>query len=218
MASTPTTNLRLNKPASHDPSWNVPLDENWDALDVLAPLKGMAVTLKEDPSSTRNVAVASGAYTKPDGSYGTFAGSAGYLIDASSTRNVWIDSAGALAQGAAWPSTVHVRLATVTTDASTVTSIVDARVTLRATGAVVSPATFTQTYSTADATLSAYTADVESVAYTGLADGVGGTPYASVTDLNALRAAVEVQRLFTEDIAGMLNALIDALQARGDIG
>ena len=77
------------------------------------------------------------------------------------------------------------------------------------------PGPFTQTYATADPTLSAYTADVENVAYTGLASGLGGTPYASITDLEALRVAVENVRGFAEDVAQLLNSLIDALQANG---
>lgn len=73
--------------------------------------------------------------------------------------------------------------------------------------------TFTQTYATADATLSAYTPDDESVAYTGAADGE-----AKLTDLNALRVAYENLRAFTEDLAAFTNALIDAAQANGFVG
>lgn len=71
---------------------------------------------------------------------------------------------------------------------------------------------FTQTYATADPTLSAYTPDAETVAYTGLAAGLPATPYAAVTDLEALRAAYENLRAFTEDLAQFTNALVDALQ------
>lgn len=76
-------------------------------------------------------------------------------------------------------------------------------------------ATFVQGYATASATTGAYTPDDESAAYTGIASGVGGTPYAQLTDLNALRTAVENLRALSEDQAQMLNALIDFLQARG---
>lgn len=48
--------------------------------------------------------------------------------------------------------------------------------------------------------LAAYTADDESAAYTGIATGVGGTPYAAVTDLNALRVAYENLRAQVESI------------------
>lgn len=50
-----------------------------------------------------------------------------------------------------------------------------------------------------------YTADVESTTYTGLADGEPATPYAKVTDLNALRVAYENLRGLTEKILDRLN-------------
>lgn len=76
-------------------------------------------------------------------------------------------------------------------------------------------AALTQTYSTADRTLSAYTPDAESGAYTGIDNAQGGTPYAQLTDLNALRAAVENLRAFVEDLAQHHNAVVDDLQAYG---
>jgi hypothetical protein len=44
---------------------------------------------------------------------------------------------------------------------------------------------------TAQQTGPTYTADDESAAYTGIDNAQTGTPYASLTDLNALRAAYE---------------------------
>jgi hypothetical protein len=80
------------------------------------------------------------------------------------------------------------------------------------------PSNYTQTYATADKTLSAYTSDPESGAYTGIATGVGGTPYAQLTDLNSLRVAYENLRAFTEDAAQMLNSVVDDLQGLGLVG
>ena len=74
-------------------------------------------------------------------------------------------------------------------------------------------AAYTQTYATADKTLSAYTADVESGAYTGATDGE-----AKLVDLNALRVAYENLRAFVEDLAGVVNAHTDDLQAYGMVG
>jgi len=76
-------------------------------------------------------------------------------------------------------------------------------------------AALTQTYSTADRTLSAYTADDESSAYTGIDNLQLGSVYATVADLNALRTAYENLRAFTEDLAQMLNSVIDDLQTYG---
>lgn len=78
---------------------------------------------------------------------------------------------------------------------------------------VVPQGALTQTYSTADGTLSAYTPDTESVAYTGAADSE-----AKLADLNALRIAYENLRLFTEDLAAFTNSLVDKLQAAGIVG
>lgn len=86
------------------------------------------------------------------------------------------------------------------------------------TAPVAQPAAFTQTYSTADRTLGAYTPDSESGAYTGIDNLQAGTPYAQLTDLNALRVAYENVRAFVEDIAQMLNALVDDHQALGLAG
>lgn len=78
--------------------------------------------------------------------------------------------------------------------------------------AALSPTTFTQTYATADATLGSYTADDESSAYSGIDNAQGGSVYAQVDDLNALRTAYETLRALTEDTAQFLNSLIDVLQ------
>lgn len=80
---------------------------------------------------------------------------------------------------------------------------------------VVRPSAYTQTYSTADKTLAAYTSDAEGSAYTGIDNAQGGTPYAQLTDLNALRTAHENLRAFVEDTAQMLNSVVDDLQTIG---
>jgi len=76
-------------------------------------------------------------------------------------------------------------------------------------------AALTQTYSTADRTLSAYTADDESAAYTGIDNLQSGTIYGQVADVNALRVAYENLRAFTEDLAAFVNALVDDMQGYG---
>ncbi len=80
---------------------------------------------------------------------------------------------------------------------------------------VVRPSAYTQNYSVATRVLNGYTADPESSPYTGLATGVLGTPYASVDDVNALRAAVENLRAFVENAVQVLNSSIDDDQAQG---
>lgn len=83
---------------------------------------------------------------------------------------------------------------------------------------VAKAAAYTQTYSTADRTLSTYTADDESGAYTGIDNAQVGTVYAQLTDLNALRTAYENLRAFVEDLAQHHNSLLDDMQALNLVG
>lgn len=76
-------------------------------------------------------------------------------------------------------------------------------------------AAYTQTYATATRTLSAYTSDPENSAYTGIDNAQAGTPYAKLTDLNALRVAYENLRVFVENAVQVLNQTIDDHQAYG---
>jgi Ubiquitin-activating enzyme E1 FCCH domain len=80
---------------------------------------------------------------------------------------------------------------------------------------VVRPSAWTQTFATADKTISAYTSDPESSAYTGIDNLQVGTVYATVADLNALRVAYENLRAMAEDVQQGLNALIDDMQTIG---
>lgn len=73
--------------------------------------------------------------------------------------------------------------------------------------------TITQTYSTTATTLNAYTTDAESGAYTGAADSE-----AKLADLNALRVAYENLRASHDNALGVLNTVINILQAAGMIG
>lgn len=77
------------------------------------------------------------------------------------------------------------------------------------------PASYLQTYAVADRTFSAYTANVQSSAYGGIATGAGGLVYAGVSDVNTLRLAYENLRAFSEDMAGIVNSLVDDHQALG---
>ncbi len=77
------------------------------------------------------------------------------------------------------------------------------------------PSAYTQTYSTATRTFSAYTSDPESGAYTGIDNLQVGTVYATVADLNQLRVAYETLRVFAENVGGLVNSMIDDRQADG---
>ena len=79
----------------------------------------------------------------------------------------------------------------------------------------VAGGTYTQIYSTAERTLSAYTPNLQNAAYTGTPVDAAST--AKLGDLNSLRSAYENLRLFTEDLAQQHNSLIADLKAAGII-
>jgi hypothetical protein len=137
MATTLTTNTKLKKPASGDPLWGTGCyNPNFDALDAMAPIGQMAVTLTEVPSTTLNVKVSGGKYISHDGTIGTYAGTASQAITTATTKVLYLDlaAAGVLVVAAAYPTTAHIRLATVIAGATTITSITDDRVTCEAIG------------------------------------------------------------------------------------
>lgn len=76
-------------------------------------------------------------------------------------------------------------------------------------------AAFVQTFSTATRTVNAYISDPENSAYTGIDNAQGSTPYAKLTDLNALRTAYETLRASHDNLLQVVTALIDDQQALG---
>lgn len=82
-------------------------------------------------------------------------------------------------------------------------------------GAISTPTVFVQTYATADRTLSAYTPNAQSSAFTTTG---ATTDIASKADLNTLRVAYENLRAFTEDLAKLVNSVIDNEQSLGIAG
>jgi hypothetical protein len=129
MSNTYTPNTKLAMPAIGDTGWSVPVNGNVAALDALAPVGHLAVTTKEVPSASLNVAVAPGWFTQPNGVTTQYAGNASFAILASSTVVLYLDGTNSwtLASAAAYPTTPHIRLATVVTGTTSITSIADSR-------------------------------------------------------------------------------------------
>jgi hypothetical protein len=129
LSTTYTSNAQLGQPAVGDTGWSAPLNANCTTLDGLTPVGGLCVTLTEVPSASLNVKVAAGNYVKQDGAVGTYAGTSSQAVTASTTKVLYLDltSSGALTVAASYPSTAHVRLATVVAGTSTITSITDNR-------------------------------------------------------------------------------------------
>jgi hypothetical protein len=80
------------------------------------------------------------------------------------------------------------------------------------------PSPYTQVYAVSTKTLAAYTPIVESTPFSGVNNAQTGTSYAQVGDLNNLRAAYENLRQLTENVAQVLNALVDDLRSTGLTG
>lgn len=134
----------------------------------------------------------------------------------STTNHLYMTNAGAGTSNTTGTQPANtVKLGTCVTGVATVTSVDITAASGRQTklAIIVPQGALTQTYSTADATLSAYTPNVQSSAYTGAAD-----TEAKLADLNSLRVGYENLRLFCEDLAQLTNSLIDKLQAAGIIG
>jgi hypothetical protein len=129
VTTTYTPNAKLAVIGEGDLGWDAPLNGNTNAIDALAPVGSLAVTLKELPSASLNVSVAAGSYIAQDGTVATYAGVSSVAIPASTTKYLYLDltAAGVLTIGASWPTTPHVRLASVAAGATTIATITDAR-------------------------------------------------------------------------------------------
>jgi hypothetical protein len=129
MSTTYTPNAQLGQPASGDRNWNTPLNANCTQLDGLTTVGHLCVTTTEVPSASLNVKIAAGAFIKQDGTIGTYAGISSTSLSATATTVLYLDGTAsfALATGSSYPATPHVRLATVATGSSAITSIADNR-------------------------------------------------------------------------------------------
>jgi hypothetical protein len=138
MSTTYTANIKLGQPALGDTGWSTPLNNNCTTLDGLAPVGGLAVTLKEIPSASLNVAVAAGQFVAQAGTVSTYAGTGSQAMTASATNYVYLTNSGALTVNTSgFPAgpTLYCPLAVVVAGSSTITSVTDARVCLPVVGA-----------------------------------------------------------------------------------
>ena len=128
MATTYTANARLQKPATSDRSWDVPINANADALDAMSAIGGLAVTTSETPSATLQVVVAPGNFVNSSGVLGGFAGAPTFVVPASTTAYLWLSDAGMLTSGPSFPTSAHMRLARVISGPTSILQLVDERV------------------------------------------------------------------------------------------
>lgn len=130
MSTTYLPSTKLGYPALNDTGYTTVFQADLTALDAMAPVGDLFVTTHEQPTSTSLlVDVAAGQYKAQDGTVATYAGVSGQAITASTTNVLYLDltASGALVVGASYPTTPHIRLATVIAGSSTLTSITDNR-------------------------------------------------------------------------------------------
>lgn len=127
MASTYTDNAGFAKPALGDRTWNVPVNANADALDGMTAIGSLCAALNEVPSTSLILKVSAGVYRLLDDTTDLYAGGT-ITLDTSTTNYVWLDDSGVLTKGAAFPAATHLPIAVAVTDATTITTLADARV------------------------------------------------------------------------------------------
>jgi hypothetical protein len=234
VATSYTNNVKLQKPATADRNWDIPLNANADLLDGLTAIGGLAVTAAETPSASLNVRVAPGAYRKGDGTIGTFAGASTVAMPASSATCLWLTDTGSLTTGTAFPTTAHVRLASVTSSATTISGVADQRVQCStagsglgfilkagdalADGANFSLGTTTGTqFGTAPNQLLGFFGSkpaTQAVSTPALTDSTGATPGTGVTDVGATYSQANINANLAT-LAAKVNTLIAALKRHG---
>ena len=128
MATTYTANANLQKPATSDRNWDVPINANADLLDGMTAIGGLAVKPTETPSATLQVAISPGNFVNATGTVVNFAGVPVLSLPPSSTVYVWLSNAGVLTWGTAFPTSAHLRLAHVVSGPASVLQVVDERI------------------------------------------------------------------------------------------
>jgi hypothetical protein len=230
-----TANALLQKPATADRYWDVPLNANSDFLDGVSAIGRLLVTPTEVPSATLNVRVTPGTYVTANGTIGTFAGVASQALPASTTTYLWLTDAGVLSASASFPTAAHVRLASVATGPSSVLSVVDGRVGPQTSGtglgfvlkagdtmtgalSVVSPSSGTAalTVNPSAQTLGFFgaTPATQAPAVAPLVDNSNGVTSNTVVDVGATFSQAQIDANFAT-LAAKVNALIAALKRHG---
>jgi hypothetical protein len=135
VATTYSTNARLQKPATSDRNWDVSINANTDAIDGFTAIGGLAVTTTESPSAALQVGVSPGNFVKSNGTLVNYPGVPAFVVPASSTAYLWLTDAGVLTSGPSFPASAHLRLAHVVAGPTSVLQVVDERVQCSVAGA-----------------------------------------------------------------------------------
>lgn len=237
MASTLTTNTGMQKPATADRNWDVPINANFDLLDGMSAIGGLAVTAAEIPSATLNVKVSAGEFRRCDGTIGAYAGTSALAVPPSTSTSLWLTDAGALTSGPSFPSTAHVRLAIISSGASSVTTISDQRVQCATAGTgvgyllkagdtlpeganfSVGTAAGTQIGTAPSQRLGFFgsSPNTQAAGLTQLTDSTGGLRSNTITDVGSSFNQSAINSNFAS-LSATVNALIAALKRHGLMG
>ncbi len=234
MATTYTTNVRLQMPATADRQWDIPLNANAEYLDGLAAVGGLAVITLEVPSASLSCQIAAGTYLKSNGTVGTYAGGM-LILAASMTSYVWLTDAGVASSGTAWPAAPYLPLAQIQTGASTITQVIDARIPFQSAGAntafvskagdtvggvfqVANPSTGTDVLSVDPVNqligFFGTTPATQAARVTALTDSTGGTAGTTLTNVGTSFSQATLNNNFAS-LAATVNALVAALKRHG---
>lgn len=158
--STTTPNMGFILPTSGDRGYGPWIDGDFSQIDISF-LGALYTQETEDPSTTLHVAISPGNYQKQDGTIGTYAGTTSVTTTASTTNYLYLDltASGVLVVNTTgFPTTAHVRIATVNSGSSSINTIADARVAFQVIGSFLGQ--LTGGAKTADAT---YTTNVQTM-------------------------------------------------------
>jgi hypothetical protein len=235
MATTYTTNVRLQMPATSDRHWDVLLNANARYLDSLNALGGLAVTTLETPSASLSCRISAGTFVKSNGMLVTFGGTASLALPVSATSFVWLTDSGLPGVGSVYPTTPYVPLAQVTTVATTILQINDTRAAYQSVVAntvfvakagdtisgplqVVSPSTGTAVLSLDPVNLLigffGVTPATQAAKITAMTDSTGGTPGGTLTNVGSTFSQATLNNNFAS-LTATVNALVAAFKRHG---
>jgi hypothetical protein len=235
MATTYTTNVRLQMPAASDRHWDVPLNANAQYLDSLKALGGLAVTTLEAPSTSLSCRISAGTFVKSNGTLVTFGGTASLAIPASVTSLIWLTDSGLPGVGSVYPATPYLPLAQITTSATTILQINDARAAYQSIGAntvfvakagdtisgplqVVSPSTGMAVLSIDPVNqlvgFFGVTPATQTAKITAMTDSTGGTAGGTLTNVSSTYTQGILNNNFAS-LTATVNALVTAFKRHG---
>jgi hypothetical protein len=198
--------------------WHNYMNANWDTLAGIAGIGDLAVQPRDYDAAIQSnslyVKVYAGNYAKADGTIGAYPGVAGFLLAANATSCLWLTDAGVLTAGAAFPTTAHVRLASVSTDATKVTGITDERIYASVQGTGLGSPTFRVDPAAGTVAFFAAAGATQAAAVVALADNSTGAAGNTIPAVDAAYTPATLNNIHAS-LTAKINGLIAALKRHG---